>query len=215
MGLDPGSTPGEMADTERAFSSVFGDKAELSGDGVRSLLGASGGQRVTAKVFAAPGGGVTIHSSIKDADGVSVATLNRTFTRDASGTLTAHHDYFVVSESQRGRGVGGALVRNQLDQYEKIGVGNIEMVAAWDGRYVWPKMGFEVQEFEKPLLNRRWQSYLTRNKLPSHPISGVQDIVAHPGGKAFLLGSRAPMLSLSATPTTLKAKLDAKRKATP
>lgn len=211
-GVDIGKKPHEIEASEQAFSATLGGKAELDDAGVRSLLGVSGDTQVKARVIAKPPNGVEIQSALKDADGNHLALLHRSYTRDASG-LTVHHDYLVLSDEQKGKGFGGALIRNQIEQYEKLGVKNIEMTAAWDGRYVWPKMGFEVAEHEKPQLKRRWASYQKRKGLAPTPISGVQDIVNHPEGKAFLLGARAPMLSLSATPAQLKAKLDAKRKA--
>ena len=211
-GVDIGDRPQDIEASEHAFTSTLGGKAALDDAGVRSLLGVSGDTQVRARVIAKPPNGVEIQSSLKDAKGNHLALLNRSYTRDANG-LTVHHDYLVLDDAQKGKGLGGSLIRNQLEQYEKLGVSKIEMTAAWDGRYVWPKMGFEVEDHEKPLLKRRWASFQKRKGLPPTAINGVQDIVNHPEGKAFLLGKRAPMLQLTATPAQLKAKLNAKRKA--
>lgn len=212
-GIEVGDSAADVEAKEQAFQHTFQGKAELDDSSVRSLLGvADSDVHVRATVHSSKPGEVEIKSVLSDTKGNHLGMLNRTYTRDESGALTVHHDYFVLDDSQKGKGFGGKVIKNQLNQYEHLGVSKIETLAAWDGRYVWPKMGFELSDpGEKALLQKRWKSYTKRKGIPFVPVNGVQDVVAHPEGKAFLLGSRAPMLQLHATPAQLKAKLNAKR----
>ncbi len=210
-GLDIGGTPGEIAQHEKAMHRVFGDKAPLDAHHVNALLGVPSDGSITARttVSSDAPNRLKFTSDLSNANGDPAGKLERTFERHADGSVTAHHDFFVIYDDQKGKGIGGSIVRNQIDQYQKMGVNKIDTLAVLDGRYVWPKMGFEVSDpGEKRLMQRRWASYLQRKGRPHTPANSVQDIVAHPDGKAFLLGNRAPALTLSAAPATVKAKLD-------
>lgn len=67
----------------------------------------------------------------------------RQFTRDEEG-LNVHHDYFKVEQEGRRTGAGKRVIANQFQQYDQLGVRSVDLSAAWDGQYVWPRMGFEM-----------------------------------------------------------------------
>lgn len=105
------------------------------------------GLRMTAR-YRIPGG-----------EEVTKLPHERTLVRGSSGRLTADHDYMVFIESAQGSGYGTALLRQQLQTYEELGVQHIHVGAAWEGRYVWPKLGFD---FEDGIAGREAKETLDR-----------------------------------------------------
>lgn len=71
--------------------------------------------------------------------------ISREYKR-VNGELVVHHQYFKLSEQMRASGIGKKILRAQALQYDALGVARIETEAAWDGQYVWPRMGFTLRE---------------------------------------------------------------------
>lgn len=103
-------------------------------------IGAEGRYTVTT----ARDGGVAIQAAFG-----SNAHIVREYHRNKRGELIVHHAYFTVEESAQGAGLGKRILRNQVEQYERLGVAKIKTEAAWVGQYTWPRMGFELRSPKK------------------------------------------------------------------
>ena len=77
--------------------------------------------------------------------------LVRSYTR-RRGELLVEHEFFRIKDAaKRGKGLGKTILREQVLQYRALGVNTITLSTAWDGRYVWPKMGFQTRESFRPV----------------------------------------------------------------
>ncbi len=197
--------PDAVADAIEAAEKVFGGKVEIDHAGVHQILGVPEGVKFEGTVKAKDGA-LVVTGQLSDDKG-EIGDITRTYSQGESG-LEVHHDFFVINDDRKGQGVGGPIIRSQIEQYEKLGVSEVKLLAAWDGRYVWPKMGFESSDRdEMRSARKRFDAYLKRRGESPAKAKALRDIVDHPLGKAFMLGPRAPMLSLSATPKALRERM--------
>lgn len=67
----------------------------------------------------------------------------RSFKRTEKG-IHVHHDLISLDSSLKGSGVGSSILKNSYKEYEKMGVKSVDQICAWDGRYVWARMGYEM-----------------------------------------------------------------------
>lgn len=99
-------------------------------------------------------------ADIQDDHGEHAATIQRTITRHPNGKLEAHHDYFVVEDEVQGTGLGSHILRQQMRSYDEWGVHEITVDAAWAGRYVWPRMGFDFDDETMNYLRKLYAKFL-------------------------------------------------------
>lgn len=86
---------------------------------------------------------VEVNGSFVDKDGNSVATIQRSFKKE-KGKLVVHHDLLKIQKNYKGKGTGTQILKNSFEEYKKMGVGMVEQDCAWDGQYVWPRMGYKM-----------------------------------------------------------------------
>lgn len=127
--------------------------------------------------------------------------LIRSYERGSDGKLVAHHDVMNVPEGLRKGGIGKKLLQDQFREYDRLGVSRVEMLAAEDGRAVWPHMGFELKhpnDFAlqvRPKFNRYLESKGVR---PSTiKAANLKELAETELGKEFLNSKVAPMLELT------------------
>lgn len=75
------------------------------------------------------------------------ATISRTFRKIGKGKkakLHVHHDLLDLNPLIKGSGVGSEILKNSFAYYEELGVETVDQICAWDGRYVWARMGYEM-----------------------------------------------------------------------
>lgn len=84
--------------------------------------------------------------------------FKRTFTQTPAGLCVAH-DYLVLPEAARGKGIGKKNLAACLDQYRKMNIQKILIHAGLqDGGYVWARAGFKAvnrSEVDKILLEAK------------------------------------------------------------
>lgn len=93
------------------------------------------------KIFAVKDGGFEV-KYFEKSTGKLVASLDRDFWRDGE----IHHSYFVLAGDFRGGGFSDAINGRAMSRYEKWGVKNVSVDAAWVGRYAWARMGFNFKD---------------------------------------------------------------------
>lgn len=86
---------------------------------------------------------VEVTGRFVDKNGNSVATIQRTFKKE-NGKLIVHHDLLKIQKNYKGKGTGTQILKNSFEEYKKMGVGMVEQDCAWDGQYVWPRMGYKM-----------------------------------------------------------------------
>lgn len=73
------------------------------------------------------------------------ATVVNTYHRHKDGTLEVHHDLLELPRGVQGQGVGKELLRQELEDYQRIGVDQVSLLANIDvGGYAWAKYGFTL-----------------------------------------------------------------------
>lgn len=123
----------------------------VGADQVMTELGAQG--RYTATT--AKDGGIAIQAQFG-----RTAHVVREYHRNKRGELIVHHAYFTVDPELTEGGIGKRILRNQVEQYERLGVAKIKTEAAWVGQYTWPRMGFELRSPAKLAgLKREFAAY--------------------------------------------------------
>jgi hypothetical protein len=82
-----------------------------------------------------------------ESSGGSPEQIERTFVREVDGTLTVSHSTFKLPESKRGAGIAKTVLRDSMNEYEKIGVDKIKLTANLNvGSYAWAKFGFNAKD---------------------------------------------------------------------
>ena len=117
----------------------------LSPEETRSLFGMSaverGGATQGALEFAH--GEVRLRVQAGPPGVYPTVDLQRTIMRDSKGKLVVSHDHLFLSKAEQGKGIGSAIIREQFEMYERLGVDRVELYPVQVGRYYWPKIGFE------------------------------------------------------------------------
>lgn len=84
-----------------------------------------------------------IHCVVKDKNGHKVGEIIRTY-KKVRGKLIVHHDLLRLDEGTKGNGLGSTFLKKSFDAYREMGVTEAEQLCAWDGRYVWARMGYKM-----------------------------------------------------------------------
>jgi hypothetical protein len=76
-----------------------------------------------------------------------IGSITRSFRRHADGTFEVHHDYFKIEDvKEQGSKSGSTMLRQAIQTYERIGVNEVTVDAAWVGRYAWATFGYNWSE---------------------------------------------------------------------
>jgi SPP1 gp7 family putative phage head morphogenesis protein len=78
--------------------------------------------------------------------------------------LVAHNAFLEIHEDLKGQKIGSKLLKSQLEQFERFGVRRVHLEAAWDGQYVWPRMGYRLARPEEfPKYQAEFARHLVKN----------------------------------------------------
>lgn len=105
---------------------------------------------------------LVLSSKIETTAGAEVGDLIRTLRRAQDGRLIAHHDYFVMAKPYQGRGIASHVLRQQFRSYLDLGVREIRVDTAYEGKFVWAKMGFAWDAETAHAMQTRLRSFLIR-----------------------------------------------------
>jgi hypothetical protein len=89
--------------------------------------------------------GIMLITKVEAPDGNSIASLTRRIERTPTGKLKVYNGYFRIADAYKGSGVGRQVIKDQIAAYRALGVERVELTAAWDGQYVWPRMGYRLK----------------------------------------------------------------------
>jgi len=115
------------------------------------------------------------------------ASIERSYRREG-GKLIVNHDVFRLPKALpdgtpvRKQGIGKNVLRQQIEEYDRIGVDRIEMLAADEGRAVWPTMGFGLKHPEDfPRIRAMFDDYLREEGIDPSSVSAntVQEIARY------------------------------------
>ena len=82
-----------------------------------------------------------------------------------TGELEVHHDYIKLPSEEQGTGLGKRILETELNDYEKLGVEKVRLLANIDvGGYAWAKFGYVLDtedEYNKPeMFKFRLESHM-------------------------------------------------------
>lgn len=169
-------------------------------------------------------GGIHYSAVVRNAEGKQVLETVRQIDKtweSGKPIVYVNHDLMKVEPEFRGNGLGTDLFARQVEQYQKMGVGEIATMAAWIGQYQWSKLGYETDPSTLGRLKDEARQYLVKsgvsetaagkivdkvknlNNLASMTVKGVQfgysgakdqykeGEIGERAGKAFLLNRGA------------------------
>lgn len=186
--------PGHVNKIRAASADVFGE--ELTPTQIKGLTSVEGqfppGHTYDHAVLVDWGGDMKVRSMVFDERGGQVASAVRTFSR-VDGKVVAHNDLFEITKSAKGKGVGKRVLASQIRNYAANGVESIELSAAWDGQYVWPRMGYQLTDPSLMTdLKSEFKKYLIRTGVVESEatrLAAVGDIgelaLVESGGKRY------------------------------
>ena len=145
---------------------------------LEALLGKGEGIHTLLNAFSAPGASPQIHSILTTPDKVSIRlTLHdeqgnkightRRELFKENGKLIAKQDELFLGKGDTGtgkganEGLGTKIIRNNYAAYEKLGVVQARIQAAYVGSYVWAKMGYTANPHDMKALNTDFKKYLS------------------------------------------------------
>lgn len=137
---------------------------DVSADELDAFIGhdAFKGLNGTRQVFVEPAGSNEVQFVVEVGTDVR---LVRTFRREGD-KLAVHHDLLRLADSLQGEGIGPRVIKKQLEAYEALGVDQVDLDAAWVGRYYWPKLGFDVPPAMLRNYRDAFRTYLEKRGAP-------------------------------------------------
>lgn len=97
---------------------------------------------------AGSGSMVAVKGNIVDSGGLTVGNFSRSILPDIN---QAYHGSLLLDRSVQGKGISGALMRNHLELYRKLGLKEIELMASGQvGKYAWAVQGFNFSNITSP-----------------------------------------------------------------
>lgn len=94
----------------------------------------------------------------------SSVSISRSYRKDLStGEISAKHDSLYLSKYAQGKKLGSAIVREQVEAYERLGIKSVTLNSAEVGRYYWPKIGFEGSADALASAKAQLGTWLERN----------------------------------------------------
>jgi SPP1 gp7 family putative phage head morphogenesis protein len=153
------------------------------------------------RIKALASGNLKVASEVRQ-DGKKMFGMERTF-RNRNGEVHVSHDVLELDPTLQGSGMGSRVFRDQVAAYEQLGVKQIELDGKWVGRYVWPKLGFDVPPDQLQRYVQQFREYLAEKgtaddvvQALTKDIISIQDIATTrlvdgtSLGKDFLLSDR-------------------------
>jgi hypothetical protein len=164
--------------TPATLKSTFGDKVPTKDSLERTWGFEDAGIKVSLSGIRAGYGGVSVSGAIMR-DGQKIGDITRSFIRHIDGTLEVHHDFFVISnEKDRAGGGGEAMLRQSIQAYEKMGVDEVTVDAAWVGRYAWATFGYQWNEQQAEQVERGLANHLMKHGIEAERAKRVAKQVA-------------------------------------
>lgn len=152
---------GGMFGTPAEMAAVYGQRSKLEGVVTAEMLQATWGKKVprpeefdrffklpkgysySGQNFTIAHGGHSWRATIRrNEDGLEVGVIERTFYRE-DRKLKVSHDLLQMGEYFKGGSIGGSVLAHANKAYDKLGVKEISLSTAWDGKAVWAHFGFE------------------------------------------------------------------------
>lgn len=177
-----------VEEVNKSATDLFG--RELSPDEYKELAAVD--MLREANVAVSPQWSRSEHTMIRVSVSSPDGTIARRYVRDGE-TLVAKHQLFELEPGAQGKGIGRRVLRQQLQQYLRYGVGRIELDAAWVGQYTWLRMGFQLREELMSLdsLKKEFRAWMTRNGIAREVAKEVEAQIVSPRGLALAqLGGR-------------------------
>lgn len=152
----------------------------------------------TYRVFSdEAGGGFGQHARVvaEYATPKGQVSMVRAFRREGD-SLVAEQVEIRIPEAMRGEGLGKRLLAQQVTAYDELGVKRIEMIAADQGRAVWPIMGFELSDpTDFPRIRKKFDEYIVSKGVSpaTVPASDIRQVARYVDpatgvdGREFLL----------------------------
>jgi SPP1 gp7 family putative phage head morphogenesis protein len=157
-----------------------------------------------------------VYGSIKNAAGEDVADIQRRY-EITDGVASVNHSLFVLADDLQNQGIGKAVFNAQIAAYKRLGVvKSVTLDAAWVGRYVWTKAGFDWSfAFEQRLKTHLRAKLLSKVSAEAADkilatIETPQDVATlelddgERIGKAFLLDYPEDLVPMSQTPDKIR-----------
>lgn len=191
------------------LTTVFG--RDMSSKDLSRLLGEN--KRIGGEIYVEPArtnGVNTVNVQLKDPryrnrDEKHQLRVEREFTRSPEGELSVKHEYLTLPPKLEDRGIGSDLLRQQALRYRELGVARVETGATWDGRAVWPKLGYELAD---PAEFAALKAGAERFAGKPIAANNLRELAKTPEGNAYLRSDAAPgKIELVATPDSLLAAL--------
>lgn len=149
----------DLEGVQKAAALIFG--RDVTPADIEALIGTGQVEGETRILLSALGEREIRYTATVVRDGELVADIRRSIKRTHSGRVVAHHELFEIPEKFQGAGLGRQVFDAQMAVYDTIGVEEVATEAAWIGRYVWPRLGFElVDPTELDEYKRRFAAWL-------------------------------------------------------
>jgi hypothetical protein len=113
-------------------------------------------------------------------EGREVGSIIRTFKKHPTGRFEVHHDYFKLDVAgEQGKGLGESMMRQAIQTYDKIGVHDVTVDAAWIGRYTWASFGYNWDAEEASNREFGLWNYLKDKGIERDRAARIAKQVAH------------------------------------
>jgi hypothetical protein len=97
-----------------------------------------------------------MEGKIVDKNGEHIGHFERHIEVERDGSLTAHHDTLVIDPAWHGVGLAQSFTSQSVDQYSKIGVEKIEVLAAMEvGAFAWARQGYQFEP-KHEAIRKQW-----------------------------------------------------------
>jgi|SRR3989344_806549 len=102
--------------------------------------------KTVIKTSPKPDGSITLNILLKDKNGIPITTkYERILSKDKDGNLIMKNSFLEIQEDFKRRGIATNIYKFEDEFYKSIGVKQVEIVAADDGRYMWSKKEFNFK----------------------------------------------------------------------
>lgn len=87
---------------------------------------------------------VVVNAKIVDSEGREVGMISRTLKINRNGDIRVVHSLMkIYDDENKGTGFSSQFSAASEELYERMNVAEIEVMAAWDGSYVWARAGYD------------------------------------------------------------------------
>lgn len=107
---------------------------------------------------------VTVKGRFLDKEGSHVGVFDRKFYMDPYDDVpSVYHALFKLDKEHQKGGIGKSFIKGAVEGYVKAGINKITVSPAWEGRYVWAKMGFDWGDMGAEYIEDAFPQWLERN----------------------------------------------------